>query len=161
METLQTVSYLFDNCHMPQEDVLSIVVISGEMFNKNACLFSKTNEGLKMGPTHNTHTQCFTAPHPPDLLLCTLVPSTTLSSFMKFFSQALIWCNSQVCGGFFNYSEFACFTICFTTTMFVAWKYNIHFYFFQTFTSSSLHSAWCSLVASPYIPFSQTGFTFN
>lgn len=86
METLQTVSSLFDNCHMLQEDLLSIVVISGGMFNKNVCLFSKTNEGLKIERSHNTqHARSPTGPHPPDLLLYTCVPSTALSSFMKFF----------------------------------------------------------------------------
>lgn len=64
METLQSVNYLFDNCHMLQEDVLSIVVISGEMFNKNACLFSKANEDLEIKPAHNTyHTWSPPGPH--------------------------------------------------------------------------------------------------
>lgn len=128
METLQTVSCLFDNCHMPQEDVLSIVVISGEMFNKNVCLFSKTNEGLKMGPSHNTHSVSQHLTH--QICFSVRLSQAQHSSFTKFFSQALIWCNSQVWGIFFNYSEFSCFTICFTTTMFVAWKYNIHSVYF-------------------------------
>lgn len=65
METLQTVSYLFDNCHRLREDVLSIVVVSGEMFNKDVCLFSKTNEGLKIEPSHNTqHTRSPPGLHP-------------------------------------------------------------------------------------------------
>ena len=86
METLQTVSYLFDNCHMLQDDVLSIVVTSGGMFNKNVCLFSKTNKGLKIEASHNTqHARSPIGPHPPDLLLSIYVPSTALSIFMKFF----------------------------------------------------------------------------
>lgn len=74
---------------MLQEDVLSIVVISGEMFNKNACLFSKANEDLEIEPSHNTyHTWSPTGPHTLDLLHCTYISSSVLSSFMKIFLRA-------------------------------------------------------------------------
>lgn len=89
METLQSVNYLFDNCRMLQDDELSIVVISGEMFNKNACLFSKANEDLEIEPSHNTHhTWSPTGPHTPDLLHSTYISSSALSSFMKIFLRA-------------------------------------------------------------------------
>lgn len=92
METLQSVSYLFDNCHMLQEDVLSIVVISGEMFNKNACLFSKANEDLEIEPSHNTHhtwSPCHRTSHTGFASLYIRLKLSALK-FYEDFSQGLI-----------------------------------------------------------------------
>lgn len=75
---------------MLQEDVLSIVVISGEMFNKNVCLFSRAGEDVEMESSHSMHSR------PPDLLLYTYIANTALSTLMMFFSQALIQCDWQI-----------------------------------------------------------------